>query len=105
MPITVLYLNSCRRERLRDALAHTLLHLGPCRAAATVDALQKAYQSHNTTRTNYNFALHALQHVVGLEGLAAISLIKEAWNPNSLSPLNLPEPVADITHPSTNTTQ
>ena len=110
MTTTIIYFNPCRRERLRDAFAHTLQILGPRRAAAIVEALTRAYQPASSARTNYNFALHALLHITGLDGLNAISLIKEAWNEDSMAPIDGeagtgPEPVTNITHPSTNTTQ
>ena len=111
MTLTILYLNPCRRERLRAAFAHTLIHLGPLQAAAIVEALVQAYQPENALRTDYNFARHALHYGVGIEGLAAISLVKVAWNDGSLDPshgtdgTHGQEPASIITHPSTNTTQ
>ena len=104
MSLTIIHLNTCRRDRLRAALAYNIKILGPLHTATIVEALVYAYQHHNTTRTNYNFALHALLHVAGLEGLAAIALVKEAWNPGSLH-THHPQPVVDITHPSTNIMQ
>ena len=111
MSLTIIHLNTCRRDRLRAAFSYDIKILGPLRTATIVEALVHAYQHHNTTRTNYNFALHALLYVAGLEGLAAIALVKEAWNPECLSPLphdthqHEQEPVVNITHPSTNILQ
>ena len=107
MSLTILYLHSCRRDRLRDAFDHALQLLGPSNIAALTEALVQAYQPARSARTNYNYAMHALHRVAGLSGLVAIAIIKEAWNVNSLAPLDdtHPQPTADITHPSTNTPQ
>ena len=111
MSLTILYLHSSRRDRLRAAFDHALQLLGPSHTAALTEALVQAYQPARSARTNYNFALHALHYVVGIEGLAAISLVKVAWNDGSLDPshgtdgTHGQEPASIITHPSTNTTQ
>ncbi len=106
--ITVVYLDPIRRERLRAAFADNITLLGPMRTAQLVNAIQYGYSQHRSPRANYNFALHALGTVAGLVGLNAIAIVKEAWNVGSLIPRlasNYQQPVAAITHPSTNTTQ
>ncbi len=89
MTITIVYHNPCRRERLRDAFAMNIHILGPIRTAQFVDAVYSSYQHHLSPRTNYNFALHALNTVAGIQGLAAACIIKEAWNEGSLKPIGL----------------
>ncbi len=107
MPVTVLYLNSCRRERLRAAFADNIHFLGPKQAAALVSAVSTSYQHHRSPRVNYIFALHALYTCAGIYGLPAIAIVKEAWNPNSLIPNAVEDhpSVANITHAPTNTIQ
>ena len=105
MSLTILYLHSCHRERLRAAFDHNIQIHGPVQTARIVNAIAAGYAPNLSPRVNYNHALLTLQDVAGLAGLAAISIIKEAWNPDSLTPLCEQEPVADIAHPSTNTTQ
>ncbi len=110
MTVTILYLNPCRRERLRDAFAMNIRFIGPMLTARLVNAVERSYQPHNSPRTNYIYAMHALHRVAGVQGLAAISIIKEAWANGSLCPLDNQheqrgqEP-ANITHLPTNTIQ
>ncbi len=108
MTMTIVYLHPCRRERLRDAFAVNIHILGPMRTAQFVNAVQYSYQYHLSPRTNYIFALHALNTVAGIQGLAAIAIVKEAWNEGSLRQLDDrqrgQEPV-NITHAPTNTIQ
>ncbi len=109
MTVTILYLNTKRRERLRDAFAMNIRILGPFKTAQLVDALIYAYQPEHSTRNNYNRAMHALYRVAGLQGLAATCLIKEAWNEGSLSPQrggrDGEQELANITHLPTSTLQ
>ncbi len=105
MPITVICTDPIRRERLRAAFTLNIHLLGPIQTAFLVDAIRSSYIPHRSPRANYNFALHALYAVAGLQGLSAIAIIKEAWNEGSLAPRCAPQPVANITHPSTNILQ
>ncbi len=105
MTITIIHLDPIRRERLRAAFATNIHLLGPMQTAQLVEAIHSSYIPHRSLRANYNFALHALHTLTGLQGLSAVAIVKEAWNEGSLAPRCAPQPVADITHPSTNTTQ
>ncbi len=109
MTLTVICTDPIRRERLRTTFAINIHLLGPMQTAFLVDAVRSSYLPHRSPRTNYNFALHALYTIAGLQGLSAIAIVKEAWNEGSLAPryaqANTPQPSATITHPSTNTTQ
>ncbi len=104
MTLTILYLDPCRRERLRAAFSDANHFLGPIHTASLVYAVRSSYIPHRSFRTNYNFAMHALLVIVGLQGIVATAIIKEAWNPNSMASdraINTPL----TTHPSTNVTQ
>ncbi len=79
MTLTILYLNPCRRERLKAAFEVNLKILGPLFTARLVKAVENSYLPHHSLRVNYNFAMHALHVVAGLQGLAAVTIIKEAW--------------------------
>lgn len=113
MTITIKYLNHCRRDRLRAAFAVNIQFLGSTYVVQIIRGLQGAYQHHNSPRTNYTYSLHTLNYVTGISGLAAISIIKEAWNPGSLTLHENnygqdgqgPRAMPYITHPSTNTPQ
>ncbi len=98
MTLTILYLDPCRLNRLRDAFSDVNHILGPTRTTMLVDAVRSSYIPHRSLRTNYNFAVHALLVTVGLQGIAAISIIKEAWTPGSLS-AHRQEPIPNTTHP------
>ncbi len=107
MTLTILYLNPCRRNRLRAAFSTNIHLLGPMRTAQLVNAITEAYNPHRSPRVNYNHALHALHYAAGLIGLSAIAIVKEAWNTNSLRLAGdvSTRPAANITHPSTITLQ
>ncbi len=107
---TIIYTDPCRLDRLRAAFAMNIHLLGPLYTAQLVDAVQCGYIQHRSTRVNFTFALHALHTLAGLDGLSAIAIVKEAWNEGSLrgranATHDAPQPIATITHPSTNTTQ
>ncbi len=105
---TIIYTDPCRRDRLRAAFATNIHLLGPLYTAQLVNAVHCGYIQHRSTRANYTFALHALHTLAGLVGLSAIAIIKEAWNEGSLAPCDardVPQPVATITHPSTDIMQ
>ncbi len=54
MNLTVLYLNPCRRERLRAAFEVNLKILGPIYTASLVNAIENSYLFHRSVRVNYN---------------------------------------------------
>ncbi len=106
MNLTVLYLNPCRRERLKAAFEVNLKILGPIYTASLVNAVVNSYLPHRSVRVNYNYAMHALHVVAGLSGLAAIAIIKEAWGVKNARVKNARATPANIPiHPTTNTLQ
>ncbi len=107
MTLTVLYLNPCRRERLRAAFEVNLKVLGPIFTASLVNAVENSYIPHRSVRVNYSYAMYALHVVAGLQGLAAIAIIKEAWGVKNARAAGTrkQEPANIPTHPTTNTLQ
>lgn len=81
---TIIYLDTYRRDCLRAAFSDVVTYFGPLKTAVIIETIKAARKSNCSHRVNYNRALYALDRFIGVSGLPAVALIKEAWNPNSL---------------------
>lgn len=105
MSFTVVYLHPCRRDRLRAAFIDSLAILGTNTIYILTRDLQKNYRADHSHRMNYLIAIATLHVTVGVVGLTAAAIVKEAWNPGSLREETTRGLAQHPTHLATHTTQ